>query len=194
MRRRGRRGGDGSEEKPELRGTLVRRRRAPRSRRIRHQGSRASVPAAAIAQRRDRRRPRRSRTPNPRTTEPSKTIGSLVEEWFVARTGRGDEDSERRSLALGSPPRASGLAAHARQHRAERPPPLVATLRNPDPTSRYADGTRMRAISGPTAHAHYIHSRRSTDGRCGKVTRRRILPARPPRSRWLGSAPTSSRA
>jgi len=81
----------------------------------------------------------------------SKTIGSLVDEWFEARMAEGtktvNEDHWRwdRHLARFISSRTPDSVEAKDLHR------WVASLRNPDPASRYADGTRVRPISGPTA-------------------------------------------
>ena len=86
-----------------------------------------------------------------RPKPPSRTIGSLVEEWFVARAAEGtktvNEDRWRwaRHLERLVSPRTPDSIEPKDLHR------WVTALRNPDPTSKYADGTRTRPISGPTA-------------------------------------------
>jgi integrase len=80
-----------------------------------------------------------------------RTIGSLADEWFEARTAEGtktvNEDHWRwdRHLARYVSSRTPDSIEAKDLHR------WVATLRNPDPASKHADGTRRRAVSGPTA-------------------------------------------
>lgn len=89
--------------------------------------------------------------PAARPKTSSKTIGSLADEWFEARTAEGtktvNEDHWRwdRHLARFVSSRAPDDIAAKDLHR------WVASLRNPDPASKYPDGTRVRPISGPTA-------------------------------------------
>ena len=81
----------------------------------------------------------------------SKTFGSLVDEWFDVRQAEGTktvrEDRWRwdrhlaRSISARTPD-----SVHAKDlHR------WIATLRNPDPASKGANGKRLEPISGPTA-------------------------------------------
>lgn len=81
----------------------------------------------------------------------SKTIGSLVDEWFEARKAEGvktvTEDHWRWERHIGHY-LSSRLPDNIEEKDLHR---WIAALRNPDPASRYADGSCVRAISGPTA-------------------------------------------
>jgi integrase len=81
----------------------------------------------------------------------ARTIGSLADEWFGAREREGiktvHEDRWRwdRHIAPYVSSRTPDSVEEKDLHR------WVAALRNPEPASKYADRTRIRPISGPTA-------------------------------------------
>jgi len=89
--------------------------------------------------------------PVSRPKGPARAIGSLADEWFEVRKAEGirmvHEDRWRwdRHLAPMLARRTPDSVEPKDLHR------WVSALRNPDPASRNSDGTRVDAISGPTA-------------------------------------------